>query len=176
METDGGGWTVFQRRQDGSVDFKRNWVSYEKGFGNLTGEHWLGLSKMHHLTQGGSSNMLRIEIQTVHNQKVYGQYSMFYIGNVTTQYKLNVSGHSGNAVSDFASYNGHRFATYDNDFNNCISTWNNNGWWYRDDGCFKTILNGNYGSDVSWDGIFWYSQNVTGTLAKFVEMKTRRQT
>ena len=72
--------------------------------------------------------MLRIEIQTVHNQKVYGQYSMFYIGNVTTQYKLNVSGHSGNAVSDFASYNGHRFATYDNDFNNCISTWNNNGW------------------------------------------------
>ena len=36
--TDGGGWLVVQRRQDGSVDFNRGWVEYEEGFGNLTGE------------------------------------------------------------------------------------------------------------------------------------------
>ncbi|XP_075929601.1 fibroleukin-like [Petromyzon marinus] len=52
MGTDGGGWTVFQRRQSGAVDFNRTWGEYKRGFGVPSGEHWLGNDRLHELTWG----------------------------------------------------------------------------------------------------------------------------
>ncbi|ETE57238.1 hypothetical protein L345_17049, partial [Ophiophagus hannah] len=46
---------VFQRRQDGSVNFYRNWESYKKGFGRQGSEFWLGNDKIHLLTGSGDS-------------------------------------------------------------------------------------------------------------------------
>ena len=38
QKTDGRGWTVIQRRVDGSVNFFRDWVNYKNGFGQLQNE------------------------------------------------------------------------------------------------------------------------------------------
>lgn len=37
-----GGHTVIMRRQSASVDFYRNWTEYKNGFGNPSGDHWIG--------------------------------------------------------------------------------------------------------------------------------------
>ncbi|KAI8515721.1 hypothetical protein Bbelb_065340 [Branchiostoma belcheri] len=50
MDNDGGGWTVIQRRIDGTVPFNRTWEEYKRGFGNKNGEHWLGNDNIHLLT------------------------------------------------------------------------------------------------------------------------------
>jgi len=41
---------VFQRRKDSSENFSRNWDDYKRGFGNLTGEFWLGIHSCFFLT------------------------------------------------------------------------------------------------------------------------------
>ena len=114
METDGGGWTVFQRRQDGSVDFYRYWTDYENGFGNLTGEFWLGLGKINRLTKE-QSNTLRVDLGDFDGNTSYAQYTTFSVGNSTTEYNLTVGGYSGTAGDSLAYHNGMKFSTRDND-------------------------------------------------------------
>ena len=81
----GGGWTVIQRRQDGSVDFNRDWVDYEDGFGSLTGEFWFGLRGMNTMTSEGQWE-LRIDYTFLNGSKGYLSYSNFRVGPATEQY------------------------------------------------------------------------------------------
>ena len=94
MTTSGGGWTIFQRRIDGSVDFYLEWNNYTEGFGNLSGEFWLGLDKINRLSKSGQ-NVLRVDLEDFENETRYANYSTFAVANETDKYRLTVGGYSG---------------------------------------------------------------------------------
>ena len=60
MDTSGGGWTVIQRRFDGSLSFDRTWSECARGFGNKSGEYWLGLNYIHRLTTSAGQLLRKI--------------------------------------------------------------------------------------------------------------------
>ena len=168
METDSG-WTVFQRRMDGSVDFYLNWDDYVHGFGNISEEHWLGLSKLHRLAN--VSRQLRIDMRDENGVNISASYSSFYIGGSSTDYTLHVSGFSGSfGVIDALTYhNGYKFTTKDNDNDhdaqNCAVRFYG-AWWYNN--CYHSNLNGHYGDAAVSKDVIWYS-----TRIRFAEMKFR---
>ena len=92
--TAGGGWLVFQKRLDGSVDFFRGWAEYERGFGSLTGEFWLGLDKIHRLTSSGSYK-LRVDLEDFAGNITYAEYDLFEVASKAEKYKLNVGSYAG---------------------------------------------------------------------------------
>ena len=95
--TAGGGWTVFQKRIDGSVDFYRDWANYKKGFGNLNGEFWLGLSQIYRLTNS-ERYQLRVDLEDLEGKTAYAEYDMFAIASERTKYQLSVGTYSGSLL------------------------------------------------------------------------------
>jgi len=175
MRTDGGGWTVFQRRQDGSVDFYRGWDDYKAGFGQLTAEFWLGNDKIHRLTASRPSS-LRVELKDWNGGKAYAKYGKFNIGDEQAQYRLEVGSYSGTAGDSLAYHNNMAFTTKDRDndpniFLNC-AVHAAGAWWYN--GCHYCSLNGKYlGDTTSHQGVNWYHWKNTRVSLKFTEMKVR---
>ena len=92
--TAGGGWTVFQKRLDGSVDFFLNWTDYKVGFGDPKDEFWLGLDKIHRLTSDNNS-MLRVDLEDFEGNTSYAEYSMFGVMSENDKYKLILGNYSG---------------------------------------------------------------------------------
>jgi len=92
--TAGGGWLVFQKRLNGSVDFYRDWAEYKRGFGNFSGEFWLGLDKIHRLTNSGSYK-LRVDLEDFDGKSYYAEYDSFKVGSEGEKYRLSLGGYSG---------------------------------------------------------------------------------
>jgi len=182
--TDGGGWTVIQRRVDGTVNFYRNWKEYKEGFGKYQHEFYLGNEKIYILSLQGmypKGSELRIDMEDWEEKKVFAKYSLFQIGNEVTKYQLHASGFSGNAGDSLAHHNGRKFSTYDQDNDDHVSFCARKyrgSWWYGT--CHDANLNGEYrlygqappGPDR---GVIWNRYKGTAYSLKTVEMKVRRK-
>ena len=171
-----GGWTVFQRRRDGSEDFYRNWADYVAGFGNLKREFWLGLNHIHCLTSAAPRTELRVDLADFEGNYKYAQYSFFSVGNSGTNYRLNIAGYTGTAGDSLVYSIGMQFSTKDrdNDQNsgNCASGNNHGAWWYKS--CADSNLNGLYRSGLNhWKGANWYTFLDNWVSLKFAQMKLR---
>ena len=95
MTTDDGGWIVIQRNKRYSkMSFNKNWIDFEKGFGDLNAEFWYGLEQIHCLTQRGQWEM-RVDYQN--NDKIwsYFHYTNFSVGSANEGYPLTIEGFTG---------------------------------------------------------------------------------
>ncbi|XP_070688645.1 angiopoietin-related protein 3 [Pempheris klunzingeri] len=160
MGSDGGS-TVIQRRIDGSVDFDQTWDKYEKGFGDLEKDFWLGLKKIYSFTQQGAY-ILRIDLADWKEEKHWAEYRVTLEGP-SKDYTLHVSHLSGDLPDAMANSSGIRFSTSDRNNDNqrnpnCARNYTG-GWWFN--ACGETNLNGRYlwlrakGRSMRRKGIHW---------------------
>ena len=176
----GGGWTVFQKRRDGLVEFYRGWAEYEDGFGNVKGEHWLGLKKISCLTGAKPVAQLRVDLADYGGFQKYAHYRYFSVDSASANYTLSVGGYSGTTGDSMAgshSLNGMQFSTYDRDndkrSDNCAVAFQG-AWWYNS--CHHSNLNGKYLRGANdCKGVRWYTFNtaVSCYSYKWSEMKLR---
>uniref|UniRef100_A0A670JRH9 Tenascin n=1 Tax=Podarcis muralis TaxID=64176 RepID=A0A670JRH9_PODMU len=146
MSSDGGGWIVFLRRQNGEQEFYQNWRTYEAGFGNPNGEFWLGLDKLHKITSQGQYE-LRVDLRD-HGETAYALYDKFFVGDARSRYRLKVEGYSGTAGDSMTYHNARPFSTHDKDHDsaitNCALSYKG-AFWYKN--CHRVNLMGRYGDN-----------------------------
>lgn len=131
----GGSWIVIHRRFDGSVDFNRNWVEYKEGFGEPSGEHWMGLDKIHKITQSADHELL-VVLKDFDGRAKMALYDGFDVDNEKAKYKLAVGKFvHGDAGDSFSMTNGVRFSTIDQDndmlANGSCAKFFQSGWWFK---------------------------------------------
>jgi len=175
QKTTAGGWTVLQKRLDGSIDFYRSWDDYKRGFGNLNSEFWLGLDKIHRLTKQRSR--VRVDLEDTTGKTAYAEYDFFDVASENSKYKLSLGTYSGTAGDSLSYHRGSAFSTKDrdNDKNsrNCAMI-RKSAWWFNS--CDRANLNGEYlhGQHSSaWKGVVWYHWKGEKYSAKRAEMKIK---
>lgn len=180
----GHGWTVIQRRIDGSLDFDRPWDCYKSGFGDFTKNFWLGLEKIKRLTEycsaQGDAVELYIGLENCDGDLRHAKYRTFKLADEESHYSLTIGGYSGDAGNSLTDHDGEQFSTSDSD-NDSHSTQNcanrhTGGWWFKN--CLDSNLNGKYFEDCVPnqnvpDGIMWESWTGRYESLKTVVMAIR---
>ncbi|CAC5404354.1 FCN [Mytilus coruscus] len=162
MSTDGGGWTVLQRRIDRTTSFDRNWIDYKEGFGDPQKELWLGNKYLNILTSKDKYE-LRVDLTDTSNKKTYALFKTFIVGDENSKYQLTIGDYSGNAGNRMRHNNGRAFSTKDNDYDdysiNCAVKYG--AWWHG--ACSNSWLNGKDNKHYYWAG---YNYNKTKMMLR----------
>uniref|UniRef100_A0A8C2PQ80 Tenascin N n=1 Tax=Cyprinus carpio TaxID=7962 RepID=A0A8C2PQ80_CYPCA len=173
MTTDGGGWIVFQRRNTGKLDFMRRWREYMKGFGELTDEFWLGLEKIHELTNTPTQYEVRFDLG-LGSERTYAVYDNFKVAPSKQKFKLTIGNYKGNAGDAMTYHQGGSFSTVDSDndiaLGNCALT-HQGAWWYKN--CHLANLNGGFGDNRHSMGVNWKPWKGHLQSLDFAEIKIR---
>jgi len=149
MDTYGGGWTVVQRRGfegEEREDFNRTWKEYEKGFGKMNGDFWLGLNNLAALTKYDDQEVL-YEFLTIgaDGKKVVTvlRYDRFMVENAENFYRLHLGGFNAQYSTMLTFYlenqSGVLFSTRDKDNagTNNRNCRHNSGWWLQSTICHR---------------------------------------
>ncbi|XP_072164222.1 angiopoietin-related protein 7-like [Diadema setosum] len=171
METDGGGWTLFQRRFSAALSFNASWRDYVRGFGDVAEDHWLGLEKLYRLAK--QSVRLRVDMKRLDDVPLYAEYD-FVLSDASELYRLRLANYRGNATDSLKTQNKMFFTTYDSDNDkfkngNCAIA-RYGGWWYNK--CTTANLNGRHWTESPDDqsGMRWNNASIK-TLDKRVQVK-----
>ena len=182
METDGGNWTVIQRRDitQPHEDFYVGWSAYKEGFASDVGEFWWGLKSVSMLTSAQDHEFeLRIDIEDSDGDTKYAVYKGFRVSSEEDGYKLTISNYTGNAGNCLQASNNMSFSTRDRDqdgrsWGSCAEH-HMGGWWYTGRDCGLSHLNGRHLEDGArsdyYTGIWWCDWRIRD-LTK-TEMKIR---
>ena len=88
------GWTVFQKRINGSENFYRDWSDYKRGFGDIAKEFWLGNDILNRIT-ASQAYVLRVDMEDFDGARKYAAYDAFNISSEAQKYKLHLGTYSG---------------------------------------------------------------------------------
>ena len=76
--------------RDDATGQRTSTEDYENGFGNVKGEHWLGLKKISCLTSVEVKTKLRIDLADFAGHSKFAYYAHFRVGNPNSNYKLTI--------------------------------------------------------------------------------------
>ena len=162
---------LVQQNINGSNVFNRSWAEYKVGFNDTRGNVWLGNDLLHQLTASGRYK-LRFDLQATNGSWYYAEYSSFVVSSEASNYRMHVSGYSGNtrdAGDDGFMYSdGMMFTTYDRDNDLCSSNCaasRGGGFWYKR--YARAAVNGGRGRG----GYFaWYAYG----YGRWIDLQTSR--
>ncbi|CAH1792728.1 unnamed protein product [Owenia fusiformis] len=138
-------WLMVAHRFDGSVDFYRTWAEYKTGFGDPSGEYFIGLNNLLSLFTGDRNYVLRLEFTTWDGRSETAEYYVFRLGLTQRETAIRLEDFRGSGKDVMSSSHHYHysqgqvddnpFSTWDNEYEyamtNCSALRRGAWWWYR---------------------------------------------